>query len=1010
MRAGLSTIRQTLTPEASSVLNDSIAEAARRGHGQTTPLHVAATLLASPAGQLRQACVSSHPDSSSQPHPLKCRALELCFSVALDRFSSTGRAGADPAISNALMAALKRAQAHQRRGCPEQQQQPLLAVKVELEQLIVSILDDPGVSRVMREASFSSTAVKAAIEQSMQSSGIASSAAPPIGMNLYMNPRLQQQHQAGQQKREEVRRVVDILLRWKKRNPVLVGESETEGVVREVLEMIQKREVSDNRLRDVGVVHLEKEFGPDRSRIHGKMAELADLVEARAGNGGGGLIIDLGDLKWLVEQPAGLGVLGGGSIPQLQKAVTETGLAVVMEMGNLLSRFSGNLWLIGRATCETYLRCQVYHPSMENDWGLQATPIAARGPLPGLFPRLGSAGILSNSIGSVAQQKGVPLTGTALPPKGILTDEDPAKGTSYGPACKENYQRDLVKIGSNDGDGCTTDCESKSHPSLPKWMQNAKLGRECIKSAAEQSLAKDQTPFQSHKTEELLKKWNENCRRLHPSFHSAVGFDRKVMASHSLQSLYNPKLLGRQPHQPKLQQTQNAPILQLNNNPTQNAPDQPISPSKSPVQTDLVLGFPKISCINDPSSWQLQSEKHANALDADSFKSISKGLTEKVGWQLEAATAVATAIIQRQANHENRQGLGLRGHRWLMFAGPDKVGKKKMASALSELVFGTLPITIRLGSSRPEDDEEADVSSRGKTALDRVAEAVRRNPFSVVVLDNVDHADMLVQAGIKRAIDKGRLTDSYGREIGLGSVIFVLTAEWVPENLNNLPDSQPNDEGKLAAAARRKWRLQISVRKQKSKRSAEWLAFGDDEERPKKARKDALPFDLNLAADAASADDLTESSWNSSDVTVEHSSQRGPVDKQSWQPLPPSSSPMKNILIGTVNDAIVFNPVNFGPLRSKVASTIATKFAAAVGDGRPIHVDSVVVERILAGTWFGQTGFEEWADRVLVPGFRRLKDGSLLEDCMDVRLSCVTEDSCSRSGELLPGEITVAVD
>ncbi|PHT75215.1 hypothetical protein T459_18737 [Capsicum annuum] len=58
MRAGLSTIQQTLTPEAATVLNHSIAEASRRNHGQTTPLHVAATLLSSPSGFLRQACAS----------------------------------------------------------------------------------------------------------------------------------------------------------------------------------------------------------------------------------------------------------------------------------------------------------------------------------------------------------------------------------------------------------------------------------------------------------------------------------------------------------------------------------------------------------------------------------------------------------------------------------------------------------------------------------------------------------------------------------------------------------------------------------------------------------------------------------------------------------------------------------------------------------------------------------------------------------------------------------------
>lgn len=415
MRAGLSTIQQTLTPEAASVLNHSIAEAGRRNHGQTTPLHVAATLLSSPTGFLRQACIKSHPNSS---HPLQCRALELCFSVALERLPTAQNMspGMEPPISNALMAALKRAQAHQRRGCPEQQQQPLLAVKVELEQLIISILDDPSVSRVMREASFSSPAVKATIEQSLNSSAAAASsaavnsspiglgfrpggppAAPPGSRNLYLNPRLQPQGaaaaQSGQHRGEEVKRVADILLKAKKRNPVLVGDSEPEAVTKEVLRKIENRELGEGPLKNVEVVHLEKEVSLDRNQIVGKMKELGGLVETRMANSnGGGVILNLGDLKWLVEQPGSFGGVPGSG-PVQQQVVSEAGRAAVVEMGRLLARFGegggngGRLWLIGTATCETYLRCQVYHPSMETEWDLHAVPIAPRTPLSGLFPR-----------------------------------------------------------------------------------------------------------------------------------------------------------------------------------------------------------------------------------------------------------------------------------------------------------------------------------------------------------------------------------------------------------------------------------------------------------------------------------------------------------------------------------------------------------------------------------------------------------------------------------------------
>ena len=394
------------------MLNHSITEASSRNHGQTTPLHVAATLLASPTGFLRQACIKSHPNSS---HPLQCRALELCFSVALERLPTAQNAnssspGLDPPISNALMAALKRAQAHQRRGCPEQQQQPLLAVKVELEQLIISILDDPSVSRVMREASFSSPAVKSTIEQSLNTmTSNSANTAGPIGLgfrpvvaaasavaapspnrNLYLNPRLQQgaAGRTGQQRSEEVKRVIDILMRSKKRNPVLVGEAEPELVVTEILRRIESKEI-DGALRNVEVLRLEKDFALDKTQMVAKIKELGTQVGTKIGNlDCGGVILDLGDLKWLVENNQQIGLAGG--VQQQQQVVSEAGRAAVAEMGKLLGRFgegSGRVWLIGTATCETYLRCQVYHPSMENDWDLQAVPIAARAPLPGMFPR-----------------------------------------------------------------------------------------------------------------------------------------------------------------------------------------------------------------------------------------------------------------------------------------------------------------------------------------------------------------------------------------------------------------------------------------------------------------------------------------------------------------------------------------------------------------------------------------------------------------------------------------------
>ncbi|KAK6235945.1 Clp [Theobroma cacao] len=1047
MRAGLSTIQQTLTPEAASVLNHSIAEASRRNHGQTTPLHVAATLLASPTGFLRQACIKSHPNSS---HPLQCRALELCFSVALERLPTAQNAnssspGLDPPISNALMAALKRAQAHQRRGCPEQQQQPLLAVKVELEQLIISILDDPSVSRVMREASFSSPAVKATIEQSLNStSSNSANTAGPIGLgfrpvvaaasavaapsanrNMYLNPRLQQgaAGQSGQQRSEEVKRVIDILMRSKKRNPVLVGEPEPELVVKEILRRIESKEI-DGVLRNVEVVHLEKDFALDKTQMVAKIKELGTQVGAKIGNlDCGGVILDLGDLKWLVEnnQQVGLGVG-----VQQQQVVSEAGRAAVAEMGKLLGRFgegSGRVWLIGTATCETYLRCQVYHPSMENDWDLQAVPIAARAPLPGIFARLGSNGILSSSVESLSPLKG--FATTAAQPRQLSENLDPARKIGCCPQCMQNYDQELVKlVAAKEFEKSSSDIKSEStRPALPQWLQNAKAHDGDVKT--DQTQTKDQETIWKQKTQELQKKWNDTCLRLHPNFHQpSLVSERFASTALSMTSLCNSPLLGRQPFQPKLQLNRNiGETLQLNPNLVASQPmERTSSPPGSLVRTDLVLGRPKITetspermhkervrdllgCIpSEPQNkfQDLQSGKLLNTLDADLLKKLLKGLIEKVWWQQDAASAVATTVTQCKLGNGKRRGAGAKGDIWLLFTGPDRVGKKKMALALSDQVCGAHPVVICLGSRR--DDMESDVSVRGKTVLDRIAEAVRRNPFSVVMLEDIDEADMLVRGSIKRAMERGRLADSHGREISLGNVIFILTANWLPDNLKFLSNGISLDEKKLASLASGSWQLRLSLSEKTAKRRASWL-HEDRATKPRKETGSPLSFDLNEAADVE--DDKADGSHNSSDLTVDHEEEHGLTNRL----LCNSTSSVSRELLNSVDDAIVFKPVDFGPIRRDIANSIMKKFSSIIGDRLTIEILDEALEKITSGVWIGRTGLEEWTEKALVPSLQQLKTRLPASDeSLVVRLELDGESGNRSYGDWLPSSVKVVVD
>ncbi|OWM65885.1 protein SUPPRESSOR OF MAX2 1 [Punica granatum] len=1060
MRAGLSTIQQTLTPEAAGVLNLSIAEAARRNHGQTTPLHVAATLLAAPSGFLRQACIKSHPNSS---HPLQCRALELCFSVALERLPTAQGSTLEPPISNALMAALKRAQAHQRRGCPEQQQQPLLAVKVELEQLIISILDDPSVSRVMREASFSSPAVKATIEQSLNSTAPPPPGASPasVGLgfrpsvptrNLYLNPRLQQQQgsttsatgaaaagpQAVHQRSEDVKKVIEILSRSRKRNPVLVGESEPEAVVRELVKRIEAKEVKDEALQNVQVISLEKEFGSDKSKRLSRLKELGDLVEARMVSGG--IILDFGDLKWLVEQAAA-GFGSAGPIPGQpppRQVVSEVARVAVAEVAKLLERFredgngsGGRVWLIGTATCETYMRCQVHHPSMETDWDLQAVPIAARAPLPGLFPRLGTTGILGNTVESLSPLKNFSSTISNPSSRRLSENLDPTRKTSCCPKCTQGYEQELAKLKTTETEKSSPEVKSEpaARPALPQWLQNAKV---------HPTQGKDEEIVSNQRIQELQKKWNETCRCSHPHFHQPlIGPERINPTPFSMTGLYTPNPLLRQnlePKSPLLHKSLNVevqtqtPLLKPNpmmqNHPTLQVPSSP----GSPVRTDLVLGRTKatkeptlekpaqkeglrdfLGCISSGSPkkvYEFHYEKLMSISDTDSFKKLLKGLADSVWWQRDAASAVATIMNRSKLGNAKRRSIESRGDLWILFAGPDRVGKKKMGSALSELVCGAAPITISFGSRR-----ENDLNFRGKTALDRIAEGVRRNPFSVIILEDVDEADVLVRGSIKRAMERGRIADSHGREISLGNVTFILTVNWVPDNVKFATKLDSSfDEEKLAGLAQEGWRLKLSVSERTAKRRASWL---HDVNMAVKLRKEmgndaAMGFDLNEAADYL--DDRTDGSRNSSDITVEHEYDHGLDNRLS------STSLVYRELLCNVDDSVIFKPVGLASLREDIASSISSKISSVFGDRISVEVEGEALERILGGVWLGRTGLEEWMESVLITSFDQLKarlssrGDTRRDESMVVRLECDGSTDPRGYGEWLPRRVEVAVD
>lgn len=524
----------------------------------------------------------------------------------------------------------------------------------------------------------------------------------------------------------------------------------------------------------------------------------------------------------------------------------------------------------------------------------------------------------------------------------------------------------------------------------------------------------------------MQKKWHDACLSLHPKFHQqSVSTERIAPTPFSMTGLYNVNLLGHQ-FQPKIPLNKNlGSSLQLSSNPTPTQPSEPtVNQQQSLVTTELVLGQTKpsdanleethkarindfLNCLPSESQDKFDELKSKKLLDADSFKKLLKSLTEKVWWQQDAASAVATTVTKCKLGNGKRRQVGAKGDMWLLFMGPDRVGKKKMAAALSELVSASNPIVIPLTQRRGDGD--SDVHLRGKTALDRIAEAIRRNPQSVIMLEDIDEANILLRRSIKRAMEQGRFTDSHGREISLGNVMFILTANWLPEDLSYLSNGTSLDEEKLANLARGGWQLRLSVAKRASKRRPSWLSEEDRSLKPRKETNIGLSFDLNEAADAE--EDRGDGSLNSSDLTVDHEDNHVLHNVG----LQTASASIPRELLDSVDDAIVFKPLNFDLLRASFSSSIAKRFSTIAGNGISIEVPEGALEKIASGVWLGQTNITEWMEKVLVPSFHQLKKtlnsgANDLESLLVVRLEDDGYSDCRSSEEWLPSAVRVVAE
>lgn len=167
------------------------------------------------------------------------------------------------------------------------------------------------------------------------------------------------------------------------------------------------------------------------------------------------------------------------------------------------------------------------------------------------------------------------------------------------------------------------------------------------------------------------------------------------------------------------------------------------------------------------------------ASDIERLKDMTHRLEHKVIGQDKAVEAVARAIRRNRAGFDE----GNRPIGSFLFVGPTGVGKTELAKQLALDMFGTKDAIIRLDMSEYS-DRTAVSKLIGTTAgyvgyddnSNTLTERVRRNPYSIILLDEIEKADPQVITLLLQVLDDGRLTDGQGNTVNFKNTVIIATS------------------------------------------------------------------------------------------------------------------------------------------------------------------------------------------------------------------------------------------
>ncbi|MBU3709636.1 MAG: ATP-dependent chaperone ClpB [Burkholderiaceae bacterium] len=187
-----------------------------------------------------------------------------------------------------------------------------------------------------------------------------------------------------------------------------------------------------------------------------------------------------------------------------------------------------------------------------------------------------------------------------------------------------------------------------------------------------------------------------------------------------------------------------------------------------------------------PVSKMMQGER-------DKLLQMEDELHKRVVGQHEAITAVSDAIRRSRAGLSDPN----RPYGSFMFLGPTGVGKTELTKALAAFLFDTEEALIRIDMSEFMEKHSvarligAPPGYVGYEEGGYLTEAVRRKPYSVILLDEIEKAHPDVFNVLLQVLDDGRMTDGQGRTVDFKNTVIVMTSNLGSHKIQSMEDSDP---------------------------------------------------------------------------------------------------------------------------------------------------------------------------------------------------------------------------